>query len=108
MKNLYSRILEPKIIDDKFEGKHAIINMPDMRTMLECIYENKLFFERVGTKGSSRHEWTYGKHISGRENLKRALEFDLYSMSLSPKIKSLKAKAYHVSARGLSEMTAMT
>tara|TARA_R100000329_G_scaffold139078_1_gene120825 strand:- start:303 stop:1214 length:912 start_codon:yes stop_codon:yes gene_type:complete len=92
MKNLYSRILEPKIINDRFEGKHAIINMPDMRTMLECIYENKLFFERVGTKGSSRHEWTYGKHISGRENLKRALEMGRTSDAVINLYKKLRNK----------------
>ena len=62
MSNVYNRILEPKIINDEFEGKHAVINMPDMRTMLECIYENKLFFDRVGEAGSSREIWkTYSR-----------------------------------------------
>tara|TARA_R100001443_G_scaffold3461_4_gene10856 strand:- start:195 stop:1097 length:903 start_codon:yes stop_codon:yes gene_type:complete len=70
---LYKEILEPKIIDDEFEGKHAVMHMPDMRTMLKCIHENKYLFSRNGEKGSERERWVYGKNIVGRDNLKRAL-----------------------------------
>ena len=73
MTNIYSKILEPKIIKDKNEGIHAVIHMPDMRTMLNCIYENKLFWENNGEPESSRESWTYGKNVVGRENLQRAL-----------------------------------
>jgi len=92
MSNVYSRILEPKIINDEFEGKHAVINMPDMRTMLECIYENKLFFDRVGEAGSEREQWIYGKHIVGRENLKRALEIGKTSDAVINLYKRLRSK----------------
>ena len=73
MDELYSKILEPKIVEDEFEGKHAIIHMPNMRTMLKCIYQNKIFWEDAGEEGSSREKWTYGNEIVGRENLHRAL-----------------------------------
>ena len=55
MTNIYSKILEPKIIKDKNEGIHAVIHMPDMRTMLNCIYENKLFWENPKVVESRGH-----------------------------------------------------
>ena len=73
MSELYKEILQPKIIDDEFEGKHAVMHMPNMRTMLKCVHENKYLFDRVGEKDSEREEWTYGKDIVGRDNLRRAL-----------------------------------
>tara|TARA_Y100001973_G_C5134472_1_gene299559 strand:- start:169 stop:1071 length:903 start_codon:yes stop_codon:yes gene_type:complete len=73
MDELYRKILEPKIVEDEFEGKHAIIHMPNMRTMLKCIYQNEIFWEDAGEEGSSREKWTYGSEIVGRENLHRAL-----------------------------------
>ena len=73
MDELYSKILEPKIVKDEFEGKHAIIHMPNMRTMLKCIYQNKIFWKKIGEEGSSREKWTYGSEVVGRENLHRAL-----------------------------------
>ncbi len=73
MGNIYNNILEPKIINDNDEGIHAVIHMPDMRTMLDCIYETKSFWHNNGAKGSDRETWTYGNHVVGRDNLKRAL-----------------------------------
>ena len=73
MDELYKNILNPKIVDDEFEGTHAIIHMPNMRTMLEGIYDNEIFWHDAGENGSSREEWTYGKSVVGRENLRRAL-----------------------------------
>tara|TARA_R100001510_G_C7638870_1_gene196664 strand:+ start:472 stop:1371 length:900 start_codon:yes stop_codon:yes gene_type:complete len=71
--SISTEVLTPKIIDDKFEGKHAVVHLPDMHSMIKCIYEDKLFFERNGTKGSKREKWVYGKEVVGRENLHRAL-----------------------------------
>lgn len=73
MKNAYDNILKPKIINDKNEGLHAIVQMPNMRTMLECIYNNNIFWHNNGEEGSSREKWTYGTEVVGRENLHRAL-----------------------------------
>lgn len=73
MGNIYNNILEPKIINDNDEGVHAVIHMPDMRTMLDCIYETKSFWHNNGAKGSDRETWTYGSNVVGRDNLKRAL-----------------------------------
>jgi len=73
MDELYSKIIEPKIIEDEFEGKHAVMHMPNMRTMLECIHKKEIFFDRVGKEGSDRELWTYGNEVVGRENLRRAL-----------------------------------
>jgi hypothetical protein len=73
MSELYKEILEPKIIDDEFEGKHAVMHMPDMRAMLKCVHENSYLFGRVGAPNSKREKWTYGKYVVGRDNLKRAL-----------------------------------
>ena len=73
MSNIYNNILEPKIINDKNEGIHAVIHMPDMRTMLDCIYQTKSFWDRNGEEGTERESWTYGTNVVGRENLKRAL-----------------------------------
>jgi hypothetical protein len=73
MGNIYNNILEPKIINDNDEGIHAVIHMPDMRTMLDCIYETKSFWHNNGAKGSDRETWTYGSNVVGRDNLKRAL-----------------------------------
>ncbi len=30
MDELYSKIIEPKIIEDEFEGKHAVMHMPNI------------------------------------------------------------------------------
>ena len=73
MDEIYRKILKPKIINDEFEGKHAVIHMPDMRTMLKCIYSNEIFWNDQGNEGSDRERWTYGTSIVGRENLHRAL-----------------------------------
>jgi len=73
MDELYSKIIEPKIIEDEFEGKHAVMHMPNMRTMLECIHKKEIFFDRVGKEGSERESWTYGNEVVGRDNLRRAL-----------------------------------
>ena len=73
MDELYSKIIEPKIIEDEFEGKHAVMHMPNMRTMLECIHKKEIFFDRVGKEGSDRELWTYGNEVVGRDNLRRAL-----------------------------------
>ena len=73
MNELYSKIIEPKIIEDEFEGKHAVMHMPDMRAMLECIHKKEIFFSRVGKEGSERESWTYGNEVVGRDNLRRAL-----------------------------------
>jgi hypothetical protein len=73
MNSIYDNILAPKIIDDEFEGKHGIIHMPNMRTMIECIYADKIFWHNNGEDGSRREKWTYGREVVGRENLKRAL-----------------------------------
>ena len=73
MDELYSKIIEPKIIEDEFEGKHAVMHMPNMRTMLECIHKKEILFDRVGKEGSDRELWTYGNEVVGRDNLRRAL-----------------------------------
>lgn len=87
MSNRFDRILEPKIINDKFEGKHAIVHMTDMRTLIECIYENELFSrEREGRK-----KWQYGANIVGRENLKRALTIGRTSDSMMRLYQKLRA-----------------
>ena len=85
MSNRFDRILEPKIINDKFEGKHAIVHMTDMRTLIECIYENELFTDERSKK------WQYGKHIVGRENLKRALTIGRTSDSMMRLYQKLRA-----------------
>ena len=87
MSNRYDRILKPKIIDDKFEGKHAVIHMPDMRTMLECVYENELF-----TRERSKVKWQYGNNVVGRENLKRALTIGRTSDSMMRLYQKLRAR----------------
>ena len=73
MNSIYDNILAPKIIDDELEGKHGVIHLPNMRTMLECIYADEIFWHNNGEDGSSREKWTYGREVVGRENLKRAL-----------------------------------
>jgi len=73
MESIYSKILEPKIIDDENEGTHAVIHMPDMRTMLDCIYSTNSLWHDNGEPDTDREAWTYGKNIVGRENLRRAL-----------------------------------
>jgi len=61
------QILEPKIIDDQYEGKHAVVEIPNVKTMLDIIDENDLYtYERETS-------WQYGKHVVGRENLQRAM-----------------------------------
>jgi len=61
------QILEPKIIDDQYEGKHAVVQIPNVKTMLDIIDDNDLYtHERSET-------WQYGKHVVGRENVQRAL-----------------------------------
>lgn len=69
----HKKIMEPKIIDSEFEGRHAVVHMKDMTELLECIYEGKYFFGNNGEPGSGREEWTYGTGVVGRDNLKRAL-----------------------------------
>lgn len=73
MTSIYDNILTPKIIEDEFEGKHAVIHIPNMRTMLECVYADEIFWHNNGEDGSNRETWTYGREVVGRENLKRAL-----------------------------------
>ena len=73
MSNIYNNILDPKIINDENEGIHAVIHMPNMRTMLDCIYETKSFWHNNGKEGTDREVWTYGNDVVGRDNLKRAL-----------------------------------
>ena len=73
MTSIYDNILTPKIIEDEFEGKHAVIHIPNMRTMLECVYADEIFWHNNGEDGSTRETWTYGREVVGRENLKRAL-----------------------------------
>ena len=54
MDELYSKIIEPKIIEDEFEGKHAVMHMPNMNKALNEIY-------RVMKKNSTMHAWIYHK-----------------------------------------------
>jgi len=69
----YENILKPRIIDDEFEGKHAIIHMKDMRQLLDAIKQGGYYSGNIGEPGSEREKWTYGESVVGRENLYRAL-----------------------------------
>ena len=82
MQSIYKKILEPKIIRDKDEGTHAVIHMPDMRTMIDCIYNTESFWSNNGEEGSRRETWTYGKDVVGRSNLNRALTIGQSSDSI--------------------------
>ena len=60
----FTNILKPKIIDDKLEGKHAIIHMKDMRSFLNIIDELDYYYER-----DRDSKWQFGEHVDTKEAL---------------------------------------
>lgn len=66
-------ILQPTIIDDKYEGKHALIDVKNMRQLLALIKDGGHYAEDIGTEGSSRESWVYGTEVVGRDALLNAL-----------------------------------
>ena len=66
-------ILQPTIFNDEFEGKHAIIDVKNMRQLLALIKDGEHYAEHIGDEGSSREQWVYGNNVVGRDELLKAL-----------------------------------
>ena len=83
----HENVLAPKIVEDENEGTHAVVHMKDMSQLLDCIYQGEIFWDE-----EREEEWTYGKHVVGRENLKRALIMGKTSDSIVAKYHTIRGE----------------
>lgn len=65
----HKSIVKPKIIKSKKDGTHAVIHFSNMGEMLSCVDQGEYHH-----KVSKDEEWTYGRHVVGRDALERALK----------------------------------